>query len=229
MSRVLILLLVISGVTAFAEPAVSARIPDNGPAAEAFRHEAAARYRKILAGLSARHKLDDDEALLGRVRKVARSLITVAAAARPETAAWSWEMHVTSDVAIDAFCMAGGKVLVGSEFVRRLGLGDGELAMLLGHEMAHALAGHRREVVRGGMESDPAEEIRGNEIALLQEDEADRIGMSLAYRAGWPLSSLVSFYDKLAQAQAPGTFSTSHPSAASRAVTARALAQELGP
>ncbi len=229
MRRALLLLLALSGATALAEPAASPRVPETGPAAEALRHEATARYRKILAGLSARGKLDDDEVLLGRVRGIARSLITVAAGARPEIGSWTWEMHVTSEPSIDAFCMAGGKILVGSEFVRRLGLADGELAMLLGHEIAHALADHRREAARGGMESDPAAEILQSEIALAQENEADRIGMTLAHRAGWPAASLVSFFDKLAQAQSPGTFSTSHPSAAARAVAARAFAQQLGP
>ncbi len=203
-------------VAAFAQPA------------DAFRDEAAAQYRRILGGLSAKGKLDEEQAVLDRMRRVSRGLIIAAAEARPETAAWEWEVHVTSDASTGAFCMAGGKILVGSELVRRLGLSDGELAMLLGHEIAHAVAGHRREVSRAGMESDPAQEIRLAEIAVMQENEADRIGMRLAYRAGWPASSLVSFYEKLAAQETPGTFNSSHPSAASRVAFARAMAEELG-
>ena len=224
MQRVALLMLAFCGAAAFAQT-TNLPIPVD---ADAFRDEAAAQYRKILAGLSARGKLDDDEVLLGRVRRVAASLIIAATEIRAETSAWSWEVHVTSDVSKGTFCMAGGKLLIGGALVGRLGLNDGELAMLLGHEIAHAVAGHRREVARDGMEADAAQEIRQAEMAVRQENEADEIGMRLAYRAGWPASSLVSFYEKLSAEESPGTFNSSHPSAASRAVTARVLAQKLG-
>jgi predicted Zn-dependent protease len=195
---------------------------------QAFRDAAAVRYRAILAGLRERRALDDDDAARERARRIAAGLIIVAAAERPDTTAWSWEVHVTSDPAQSAFCMAGGKVLVGSVLVRRLALDDGELAMLLGHEMAHALAGHRREVARGSIDADAVAGVRQADVAMAQEVEADRIGMRLAYRAGWPIASLVSFYDKLAAAEQPGTFNSSHPSAVSRAALARAMAAKLG-
>ena len=63
----------------------------------------------------------------------------------------------------------------------------------------------------------------------MQENEADEIGMRLAYRAGWPASSLVSFYEKLAAQEPPGTFNSSHPTAALRVEAARAMARKLGP
>ena len=224
MHRVALLMLVFCSATALAQ---STNLPSPVDA-DAFRNEATAQYRKILAALSAKGKLDDDEVLLARIRRVAAGLIVVAAQIRPETSAWSWEIHVTSDVSKGALCMAGGKLLVGSELVRRLGLSDGELAMLLGHEIAHAVAGHRREVARAGMEADVAQEIRQAEIAVREENEADEIGMRLAYRAGWPVSSLVSFFEKMSAEESPGTFNSSHPSAASRAAMARDMAQKLG-
>jgi len=221
------LAMALCGSMAFAQPASSSRTPAARIEDEAFRNAAAAQYRKILAGLSAKGQLDDEEVALERVRRIAKGLIAAAAEARPETAAWSWEVHVTSDASTGAFCIAGGKLLVGSALIKVLDLGDGELAMLVGHEIAHAVAGHRREVVRSSMDADVAEEIRRAEIAVMQESEADRIGMGLAYRAGWPATSLVSFYDKLAAQEGPGTFNSSHPSAQSRAAMARSTAQQL--
>jgi predicted Zn-dependent protease len=194
---------------------------------DAFRSEAAAEYRKILFRLSARGKLDDHEALLLRVRKIGAGLIIAAASQRAETSEWRWEIHVTSEPAVGAICMAGGKILVGSAVVTRLQLTDGELAMMLGHEIAHAVMDHRREIARSTIDSDAAEDIRQAGIAVKQESEADRIGMGLAYRAGWPAASLVSFFDKLSAAEPPGTFNSSHPDAASRASAARLMALEL--
>jgi predicted Zn-dependent protease len=212
---------------AFAQPASPPRVAAAGIEDEAFRNAAAAQYRKILASLSAKGHLDDDQATLERVRRITRGLIAAAAEVRPETGTWSWEVHVTGDRSKGAFCIAGGKILVGSALIKRLDLGDGELAMLLGHEIAHAVAGHRREAAGSSMDADAAEEIRQAEIAIMQENEADQIGMGLAYRAGWPTASLVSFYDKLAAQEGPGTFNSSHPSAQSRAAMARAMAQQL--
>jgi predicted Zn-dependent protease len=146
---------------------------------------------------------------------------------RPETSAWQWEVHVTTDPSKIAFCMAGGKILIGRALVRDLDLTDGELAMLLGHEIAHAVADHRRAASRSAMESDPAGELREAALAIKQEDEADRIGMGLAHRAGWPAASLAGFFDKLAARESAGTFNASHGTAAARATAAHALAGEL--
>jgi predicted Zn-dependent protease len=190
----------------------------------AFQAQAAAAYRKSLERLSAQGRLDDDATLLGRIRRIAPGLIAAAAALRAETSGWSWEFHATSDPSAATFCMAGGKILVGGDMVRRLGLGDGELATLLGHEIAHAVAGHRRMAPRGGMDRDAAEEVREAEIAVRQETEADEIGMGLAWRAGWPTAEMVSFFDKLAAQEGSGAFSSSHASAAARASRAREIA-----
>ena len=228
MKRSILVVLAVHGAIAWAQPPVPPPPSDAGQDAEAFRADAAARYRAILARLASTGRLDDERNALDRVRRVAAGLIVAARDARPSTASWAWEVHVTSDPAIAAFCIAGGKILVGSAFVDNLDLTDAELAMLLGHEIAHAVAGHRRAAPRAGVDSDAAEEIRQTRIAVAQENEADEIGMDLAHRAGWPLAGLVAFYDKLAAREASGTFSTSHPSAAARAVAARAIADRLG-
>jgi predicted Zn-dependent protease len=184
-------------------------------------------YARIIATYSARGALDDP-AMLARIRPITARLMRVIAAERPETAAWPWEVHVTSDPSVTAFCMAGGKVLVGAPFVRRLELGDPEVAMLIAHEMAHALADHRRaRAPATSTDVDPAGETRANQLAVAQEDEADRIGMRLAYRAGWRLADLIGFFDKLAASQAAGTFSTSHAAPAMRAATAREMAKGI--
>jgi predicted Zn-dependent protease len=181
----------------------------------------------MLEQLSVRGRLDDDAALLERARRISAGLVAAAKQMRPEAAGWTWEVHVTSDAGVSAFCIAGGKILVGRGIVRALDLADGELAMLLAHEIAHAVAGHRREAARGGVGADPAEEVRQVSIAVAQENEADEIGMRLAIDAGWRSRELVAFYDKLAAREGAGTYNSSHGTAATRAQAARDLAARL--
>lgn len=190
-----------------------------------FESAAAEAYRRELAALAARGALDADAALLESVRRVSRRLILAAADIHPGSATWEWEVHVTVDPSTAAFCMPGGKILVGSAFVHRLALDDGELAMLLAHEMAHALAGHRRErTLASNPDADPAGEVLATARALAQEDEADRIGIGLALRAGWPPQALVAFFDKLAAGEPAGSFSTTHAASRVRAGRAREYA-----
>jgi predicted Zn-dependent protease len=61
-----------------------------------------------------------------------------------------------------------------------------------------------------------------------QEIEADREGLMLAWRAGWPASRLANYFKKLSRASHSANFdSDSHPAPARRWQAARALAQDL--
>src|SRR5258708_29914377 len=183
----------------------AALVPACGCAADTIAAPEA-EYARIIATYSARGALDE-AAMLARVRSITERLVRTISAERPETAAWRWEVHVTSDPSVAAFCMAGGKVLVGAPFVRRLELSDAELAMLLAHEMAHALAGHRRaRDSAASTDADPAGEVRANQLAMAQEDEADRIGMRLAPPAGWAPARLVRFFDQEDASAPAGAF-----------------------
>ena len=226
--RISLLMLACCGPPSLAQtPGMEGRqVPGN--ASQEFRDRADAQYRKLLLNLAARGVLDDDPALLERVQRVSESLIRAATAIKAQAAAWKWEIHVTSDPRQSAFCMAGGKLLVGGPFVQQLALDDAELAMLIGHEIAHALAEHRRERLPAALDADLSWELRQSEIAMAQEIEADEIGMDLAHRAGWPASGMVSFYEKLAARESPGTFNSSHPAASARVAMAKAMAQRLG-
>src|SRR5471032_1950560 len=104
--------------------AACAQVPESGRAQElSFSAEEVAlkeedRYIDRVVELAAAGRLDDDRALLARLQTIGAGLIRAAAQIKPEAALWQWEFHTTSDPGVDAFCMAGGKVLVGSAFVR---------------------------------------------------------------------------------------------------------------
>jgi predicted Zn-dependent protease len=225
-----------------------AQVPETGRwqnlvfTAEAVHEFTATRYHEILSDLAAKGTLDDSRLMSERVRRIATTLIHAAIVLKPQTATWGWDIHTTSDPDWDASCMAGGKLLVGARFVEQLALDDGELATLLGHEIAHALAEHHREelsevvlkdavhpsigieTAMARLETDLSLQIRLAELSRIQESEADQIGMILTQRAGWPLVDMVSFYRKLVDADPPTFRDWSHPSAASRLNMAQILA-----
>ena len=199
------------------------------------------RYIDRTVDLAAAGKLDEDHALLARLRGISAGLVREAVRMKPEAAGWSWELHTTSDPDVDAVCMAGGKILVGSAFVRQLALDDGELATLLAHEVAHAVAEHHREtlsealypnrqpvvpldVLMERLDTDLALQIRLSGLSSLQESEADQLGMVLAHRAGWPSSAMVSFYRKLADGDRDSVLAGAYPAGASRLSMAKGMA-----
>lgn len=202
------------------------------------------RYIEQVAGLAAVGKLDEDRILLARLRRIADGLVAAAVALKPEAALWQWEVHTTSDPAVDALCMAGGKILVGSTFVHALALSDGELATLLAHEVAHAVAEHHREtlseamflnrplapvdVVMERLDTDLSLQMRLARLSSLQESEADQLGMLLAHRAGWRADDMVSFYRKLAASDgAAPLLPGAYPAAASRVSMAQGMRRLL--
>jgi predicted Zn-dependent protease len=203
------------------------------------------RYIAQVVDLAAEGMLDKDRALLARLKSITESLVNAAVELKPEAAEWAWELHLSSDPDIDAVCLAGGKLLVGIPFIQRLKLEDGELATLLAHEIAHAVAEHQREylsealletqrpelpldVLQQRIDSDFGLQIRLSRLAAVQEREADQLGMVIAHRAGWPPAAMVRFYAKLAADGGPSPLIASHPDASARVSLAKGMLRLFG-
>jgi predicted Zn-dependent protease len=227
-----------------------AQVPDSGrwqelrfPAGEVGQ-SSEDDYIEETVSLAASGRLDHDRALLARVQRVADGLVRVAIGLKPEAAGWQWEVHVTDDPAVEAESQAGGKLLVGSAFVDRLRLDDGELAILLAHEIAHIVAEHEREtlsealldsrrdlpldVVKERLASDIPLQLRLSTLSAIQEREADQLGMVIAFRAGWPCAAMLRFYGKLAADSAVPALIASHPSGQARLSLAKGMSHLLG-
>ncbi|MBA5639779.1 M48 family metalloprotease [Duganella sp. LX20W] len=208
--------------------------------------QAAGVYAVRVAALDAAGKLDPAAAFTARVRRVAAGLIAQAARDYPDTAAWPWEVHATTDPDQDADSMAGGKILVSQAYVERLELSDVELAMLLAHEIAHVVLRHNLHELEQALALDPAWAGRplealvdavDHDAALMarlaplnvaQEMEADHAGLLLAAHAGWPPERLARYYHKMMRASGrPYLDSDDHPAPARRWQAARALAITL--
>ncbi len=84
-----------------------------------------------------------------RLRSIARRLIPHVMAANlkstPRAAQWKWEVNLIGSKQVNAFCMPGGKIAFFYGLLDQLKLNDDEVAMVMGHEIAHALREHARE------------------------------------------------------------------------------------
>ena len=100
---------------------------------------AAQGYNKLKSDAAAKGTLNTDGAMLQRVRAVAARLEPQTRVFRSDAPAWKWEVNVINSNELNAFCMPGGKIMFYSGLIRQLALSDDEIAIVMGHEIAHAL------------------------------------------------------------------------------------------
>jgi predicted Zn-dependent protease len=142
--------------------------------------------------------------------------------------------------------MAGGKLLVGLAYVTGLELNDAELAMLLSHEIQHAVLEHNFREFQEALRIEPdrstssfadLEQAIDHDDRLMdklaefnraQEMQADLEGLRMAWRAGWPASKLAGYYKKLARAERnTNSANRDHPSSMLRWQAVQQLTREL--
>jgi predicted Zn-dependent protease len=204
--------------------------------------EAAAgqQYEQLLAQAASKRALaQPDHPQLQRIRGIAQKLIPQASAWNPRAANWKWEVNLIGSNQVNAFCMPGGKIAFYLGILDQLKLTDDEVAMVMGHEMAHALREHARErMAKGALTSVGAnvlvqvlgmgqvgQALTGYGAQLLSlkfsrsdESEADLVGMEIAARAGYDPRAAVTLWKKMAQAgkSSPPQWISTHPSGTSR-------------
>ena len=172
-------------------------------------------YKTRTRELADSARLDVDATLLARLRGVLAALKVGARFEHAQSATVDWEIHTCRRCGENASAMAGGRLLVGEEFVNELALSDAELAYVLAHEMAHVLAEHSREFasaaryfVDNGRHRDYQDiqnelsesfvvNLRMAAVSAQQEIEADYIGFILGARSGYEPYAMLSLLAKL--------------------------------
>ncbi|HEX5271045.1 MAG TPA: M48 family metallopeptidase, partial [Gemmataceae bacterium] len=113
---------------------------------------------------------------------------------------FEWEFNVLVDKHVNAFCLPGGKVAVFTGLLKVVE-NDDQLAAVLGHEVAHALAHHSSERLAaqqregGGVLAG----LREKSFDRGQESEADHIGLFLMTFAGYDPRQAVVFWKRMKQ------------------------------
>ena len=140
---------------------------------------------------------------------------------------FAWEFNVVDDPTVNAFCMPGGKVVVYTGILK-VTQNEDALAVVMGHEIAHALANHGNERVSQGlvaqlgltsldlglaMAQKPAQTRNlimqaagaGAQLGVLlpfsrkHESEADEIGLYLMAMAGYNPSEAAPFWGRMSK------------------------------
>ena len=158
-----------------------------------------------------------------------------------ELANFAWEFNLVKDNQVNAFCMPGGKIVV-YEGLLSVAQTEDELAVVLGHEIAHAVAKHSNERVSQQMMTQYGAAIisaalskksaavqnvatsvfgLGAQVGLMlpysrkHEYEADYMGVVFMELAGYDSTAAIGFWTKMAglgSDSASSDFLSTHPS-----------------
>ncbi len=157
-----------------------------------------------------------------RVIRVGQRIAAVAD--KPE---FEWEFHTIPSKDLNAFCLPGGKVFVYTALLDLTGGNDAELAAVVGHEVAHAVARHGAERASQNQLAGIGQAVTGVAVAVAtgssaagqaaqsgygalaqmgfllpysrtHETEADHIGIILAAKAGYDPRAALTFWKKMA-------------------------------
>ncbi|MFM8638382.1 MAG: M48 family metallopeptidase, partial [Betaproteobacteria bacterium] len=207
---------------------------------EQVEQAAAQQFRQMARDAQQKNQLaPPDHPQLLRLRAIAQRIIPFAPAWNPRARDWKWDIQLFGSAQINAFCMPGGTIAFYWGILSKLQLSDDEVAMIMGHEVAHALREHARE--RMGKQA--ATRLGANVVSSLlglgqlgdmavgmgaqllslkfsrdDETEADLVGLELAARAGYNPEAGVTLWQKMLQANkgAPPEFMSTHPAGDSR-------------
>ena len=161
-----------------------------------------------------------------------------------EVAQYKWEFNLVQDKSVNAFCMPGGKIVV-YEGLLPVTKDEASLAIVLGHEIAHAVAKHSAERLSNELRKQYGSQVLGAVLqgagasanlqgisstvfgigttlggaaySRSQENEADHLGLIFAAMAGYDPSVAVSFWQRMASATGSSySILSDHPSDQSR-------------
>ncbi len=153
---------------------------------------------------------------------------------------FEWEFNLVADNQVNAFCMPGGKIVV-YEGLLPVSQDEASLAIVLGHEIAHAVAKHSAEQMSKKMRQAYGTQIGGSILGAIggqtvgdiaqiaagqyfsfrnlkysrdNESEADHMGLIFAAMAGYDPSVAVAFWQRMAASggSKPAEFFSDHPS-----------------
>jgi predicted Zn-dependent protease len=241
--RLMLLLFMVVTIAAAAQVPITGRRQFRLLPTSTLNSMALDEYRTFLKT----HRVSTDQAKVDQVKRVGDRIaraVTNYFTKRNQTryiAGYKWEFNLVEDPTINAWCMPGGKVVVYTGLLPVTQNDDG-LAVVMGHEIAHAIANHGNErmseqlaVQAGGLalavalrnKSAQTQDIfmkaygvGANVGAILpfsrlHENEADELGLIFMAMAGYNPDEAIPFWrrmDAASKGASPPEFLSTHPS-----------------
>ena len=208
--------------------------------AETLEDAATKQYSQMMAQARAKNALaPDNHPQLQRLRAIAQRLVPFATQWNPRAREWRWEVNLIGSPEINAFCMPGGKIAFYTGILDKLQLTQDEAAMVMGHEMAHALREHARAQMAksqatniglrlgaqlfglgdwGNVAANLGGQLLSLQFSRSDESDADLVGLEMAARAGYNPQASISLWEKMGKAtgQQGLQFLSTHPSGPNR-------------
>jgi len=191
-------------------------------------------------------KLSTNSTNAAMVKRVGQNLATAvesylkANGLADEVKNYAWEFNLVQDAQVNAWCMPGGKIVV-YEGLLPVTQNEASLAIVLGHEIAHAVAKHSAERLSNAYKEQYGTQILGSVLqgagmsesttqllslahslggqlwtsgfSRKQESEADHMGLIFAAMAGYDPQVATSFWQRMsAQGNGGGGLFSDHPS-----------------
>jgi predicted Zn-dependent protease len=212
---------------------------------ETVNEQSKLQYTQLLTEAKQKNALvPPSDPRVQRLRAIASRIVPYAARWNPAAADWKWEVNLLNSDQVNAFCMPGGRIAFFSGILTKLNLTDDEVAMVMGHEISHALREHARKrmvestatsavgkLLGAGVSAyfgidprltDTVAGIGAQMISLKfsrgEETEADIVGLDLAARAGFDPRAGITLWQKMGAAgsRQPLEILSTHPGGESR-------------
>ncbi len=208
--------------------------------AASLERSAGLQYAQLLQQAEQQRALGpDSHPQVVRLRSIAAKLIPFTPQWNERAPTWKWEVNLIGSKQVNAFCMPGGKIAFYTGILDQLKLTDDEIAIVMGHEVAHALREHARERMAkstatnyglqigaailglgqlGNIGAQYGAQLLSLKFSRSDESEADLVGLDLAARAGFDPRAGVVLWQKMSSLNksAPPQWMSTHPASATR-------------
>ena len=190
-----------------------------------INQQAAMGYRQMISEAKAKGQLDSQSRTAQRVHKIFNKMVPYANAENHTGQPFNWQINVIKSKELNAWAMPGGKMAFYTGLVDTLQLNDNEIAVVMGHEMAHALKEHGKKKANMGQFTDVlagvahvalSTQIGSDGSAVVvgltkdwaldkpysrsAETEADEVGLLLMAKSGHNPQAAPGLWDKMQKA-----------------------------
>ena len=205
-----------------------------------LEQQAAQQYQALLQEAEQKGVLvPENHPQVQRLRAIAKKIIPHSDRWNERAEQWPWEVNLIASNDVNAFVMPGGKVAFFAGLLENLKLTDDEVAIVMGHEIAHALREHARERVAKGSLLNLGATVgsaifglgelgqlavhQGAQLWMMKfsrghETDADLVGLDLVARAGFDPRAGVTLWKKMAllNKNSPPQWLSTHPAGKNR-------------